>query len=57
MEQKPSYDIFRAYCIYIRKAFSAKGILIYNAKASKYLGVIGYPFAWSNAVNDNEVKL
>lgn len=57
MEQKPSYNTFIAYCTYLRKAFTIKGILTYSEQASQKIKVIGKPFPWTNAVNDNEVKL
>jgi len=56
MDQRPSYDTFRAYCDYIRKAFRAKGILIYIEKANQKITMAGYPYAKMTAGNDNEAK-
>ena len=56
MEQRPNNSTFIAYCDYIRKAFPAKGILIYDEKAGAKIKVIGYPYPRRGASNDNEAK-
>jgi hypothetical protein len=56
MPSPVNYTTFIAYCNYIRKAFVVKGIVVYSERANQKLKMIGCPFEWRQAGNDNEAS-